>query len=240
MRPILPGCDDRRVHIPRFNALEDADEMRALVAAVGSAQLVTTRADGYPAASMLPILWDEDDARLVMHMAKANQHWKSIEPDTPGLAVVTGAEAYVSPAWYATKAEHGKVVPTWNYSAIHFTGRVTAHHDADWLREAVTRLTDELEGRRGAAGREAWSVDDAPAKYVTGQLRAIVGIEMVVERVEAKVKLSQNRSDADRAGVVAGLRAEGGRREAEVADRMAEDLLPRASQASGISSQAST
>ena len=116
-------------------------------------------------------------------------------------------------------------VPTWNYSAVHFTGRVTVNHDADWLLEAVSWLTDLHEARRESAGFEAWSVDDAPEKYVAGQLRAIVGIELAVEKVEAKAKYSQNRSDVDRAGVVAGLRAEGGLRgEAQVADRMADDL----------------
>jgi transcriptional regulator len=213
------------VYIPHFNALDGISEIQALVMRVGSAQLVTTGPDGFPLASMLPVIWDPAGNRLVMHMAKANQHWKAIEPNTPALAVVTGPEAYVSPAWYATKVEHGKVVPTWNYSAVHFTGRLTIEHDPEWLREAVTWLTELHENRRETAGHEAWSVDDAPDKYVNGQLRAIVGIQLVIERVEAKAKLSQNRSDADRAGVVSGLRAEGGTRgEAQVADRMAEDL----------------
>ena len=216
------------MYIPRFNALDDVAEIQSLVLQVGSAQLVTTGTDGYPAASMLPVIWEPEGSRLVMHMAKANQHWKAIEPDTPALAVVTGPEAYISPAWYATKVEHGKVVPTWNYSAVHFSGRVTVHHDADWVREAVTRLTDLHEARREAAGLEPWSVDDAPDKYVTGQLRAIVGIDFLVDKVEAKAKYSQNRSDADRAGVVDGLRTElgpdGRRGEAQVADRMADGL----------------
>ena len=103
------------------------------------------------------------------------------------------------------------MVPTWNYSAVHFTGRVTVVHDADWLREAVSWLTDLHEAAREADGREAWSVDDAPAKYVTGQLRAIVGIQVEVEKVEAKSKLSQNRSEEDRAGVVDGLRCRASR-----------------------------
>ncbi len=174
------------------------------------------------------MIWEPAGNRLVMHMARANQHWKAIEQGTPALAVVTGPEAYVSPAWYATKAEHGKVVPTWNYSAVHFTGRLTVEHDAEWLRQAVTWLTELHEHRRATAGHEAWSVDDAPEKYVDGQLRAIVGLQLSIEKVEAKAKLSQNRSDADRAGVVAGLRAEVGpggvRGEAQVADRMAQDL----------------
>ncbi len=216
------------MYVPYFNALEDLAEIQSLVAAVGSAQLVTTGLDGYPLASLLPVIWEPDRQRLVMHMARANQHWKAIEPSTPCLVVVTGPEAYVSPAWYATKAEHGKVVPTWNYSAVQFVGRVSVVHEPDWLREAVSSLSDLHESRRESAGLEGWSVDDAPEKYVAGQLRAIVGIEVGIEKVEAKSKLSQNRTDADRLGVIAGLRAEVGpagvRGEAQVVDRMASDL----------------
>ena len=113
--------------MPRFNALDDADEIRRLVTSVGSAQLVTVGADGYPAATLLPVLWDDD--RIVLHIARANVHWRAIEPGAPALAVVTGPEAYVSPGWYASKAEHGRVVPTWNYSAVQFTGRVDVHTD---------------------------------------------------------------------------------------------------------------
>jgi transcriptional regulator len=150
-------------------------------------------------------------------MARANGHWRAIEPGAPALAVVTGPEAYISPGWYASKAEHGRVVPTWNYSAVQFTGRVDVHTDPAWLLDAVTRLTDAHERSRSAP----WSVDDAPAQYVEKQLRAIVGIEFAIERVEAKAKLSQNRDDADFAGVVAGLRREGAGREHAVADSMA-------------------
>jgi transcriptional regulator len=203
------------VYVPRFNALDDADEIRRLVTSVGSAQLVTIGPDGYPAATLLPVLWDDD--RLVLHMARANEHWRAIEPGAPALAVVTGPEAYVSPGWYASKAEHGRVVPTWNYSAVQFTGRVDVHTDPAWLLDAVTRLTDAHERGRS----DSWSVDDAPAQYVEKQLRAIVGIEFAIERVEAKAKLSQNRDDADFAGVVAGLRREGAGREHAVADSMA-------------------
>jgi transcriptional regulator len=194
--------------------MDDPEETRRLVEAVGSAQLVTVGDDGYPAATLLPVLWDGD--RLLFHMARANPHWRGIRPGSAALAVVSGPEAYVSPAWYASKAEHGRVVPTWNYSAVHFTGRVRVHDHPGWLREAVTRLTEVHE-----AGRPApWGVADAPEPYVDKQLRAIVGIEFTVERVVAKAKLSQNRDDADHAGVVAGLRREGGRREHDVADAM--------------------
>jgi transcriptional regulator len=203
------------VYVPRFNAMDDADEIRRLVTSVGSAQLVTVGPDGYPAATLLPVIWDGD--RLVLHMARANEHWKAIEPGAPALALVTGPEAYVSPAWYASKAEHGRVVPTWNYSAVHVTGRVEVHTDPDWLLEAVTRLTEAHERGR----EDSWAVTDAPPRYVEKQLRAIVGIEFTIERIEAKAKLSQNRDDADFAGVVAGLRDEGADREHAVADAMA-------------------
>ena len=127
----------------------------------------------------------------------------------------------MSPSWYASKAEHGRVVPTWNYSAVHFTGRVRRHHDPVWLLDAVTRLTRLNESRRA----EPWAVADAPTTYVEKQLRAIVGIELAIEKVEAKAKLSQNRDDADFSGVVTGLRSEGSGREHEVADQM--DALDR-------------
>ncbi|RLV47904.1 FMN-binding negative transcriptional regulator [Nocardioides mangrovicus] len=206
------------MYVPRFNAWEDAEEVRALVASVGSTELVTVGPDGYPLATLLPVVWDGD--RLLMHMARANQHWRAIAPGTPALAVVAGEQAYVSPGWYASKTEHGRVVPTWNYSAVHLSGRVTVHDDPAWLREAVTVLTRAHEEPRA----QPWHVTDAPATYVDKQLRAIVGVELVVERVEAKQKLSQNRSEADRAGVVAGLRGEGGSREVAVAQQMAQQL----------------
>lgn len=190
------------IYVPPVNAVDDEAEIRAMVAAYGAAELITTGDDDYPRATLLPILWERDV--VVAHLARANPHWREITDDTPALLVCGGPQAYVSPTWYASKAEHGRVVPTWNYSAVHLTGRARVHEDPDWLREVVTRLTDHHEN-----GREhRWQVTDAPASYVAGQLRAIVGVEIRIERVEAKAKLSQNRSEADRRGVVAGLEAE--------------------------------
>jgi transcriptional regulator len=217
------------VYIPHFNAMAGAAQARSLVEAVGTAELVTVGADGYPMATLLPVIWDDD--RLLFHMARANQHWKAIAPDSPALAIVTGAEGYISPSWYATKAEHGKVVPTWNYSAVEFRGRVTVHEDPGWLLEAVTRLTDLHEGTRP----EPWQVTDAPEDYLRKQLRAIVGVEMSVEHVQGKAKLSQNRSDADRTGAIDGLRREGGAREHVLADAMADQLRCDSSGARAVS-----
>jgi transcriptional regulator len=193
---------DPQLYVPRFNAM-DPDDIRPFVHAVGTAQLVTVGEDGTPDATFLPVLWEGD--RLVGHLARANAHWRRIVDGSPGLAIVTGPDAYVSPSWYATKAEHGKVVPTWNYSVVHLRGAVTVHDDPAWVRGLVTRLTDRHEQPRA----EPWAVTDAPADYVDKNLRPIVGVELVVASVEAKAKLSQNRSDADRAGVAAGLAADG-------------------------------
>jgi transcriptional regulator len=194
------------VYIPHFNAMDDPDDVRRFVESVGSAEIVTVGTDGTPLATLLPILWSADGGTVIAHMARANGHWRQIPDGSRCLAIVGGPQAYISPAWYAVKAEHGRVVPTWNYSAVHLTGTLRVHDDPEWVREAVTRLTDHHEQPR----EQPWAVTDAPETYIDKNLRAIVGLEMVVERVEAKAKLSQNRSDADRAGVVAGLRAEGG------------------------------
>ena len=203
------------MYVPHFNAVEDGAEIRAMVAAVGSAQLITVGADGWPSATLLPIVWE--GSKVIAHLARANPHWQEIDAGAPVLLVVAGAQAYVSPTWYATKAEHGRVVPTWNYSAVHLTGRVSGvHQDPEWLRSAVDDLVERHEGHREAP----WRTADAPAKYIDGQLRAIVGLEIDVEKVEAKAKLSQNRSDADRSGVIRGLQHEGTREAAEVAERM--------------------
>ena len=189
------------MYVPRHFALEDLDEIRSLVRAVHVGQLVTVGPDGSPDASLLPVLWEGDE--VVVHLARANEHWRRIVDGSPGLVVVTGPDAYITPRWYASKREHGRVVPTWNYSAVHLRGPVTVHDGPEWLRKAVTRLTDRHESR--TAGGERWHVDDAPARFVDGQLKAIVGVSMAVTGVEAKAKLSQNRSDEDQAGVVEGL-----------------------------------
>jgi transcriptional regulator len=202
------------MYIPHANAIEDEPEIRRMVAGIGSAQLITVGADGYPLATLLPIIWEGDT--VVTHMARANPHWKQIIAGAPALLVISGPQAYISPSWYASKADHGRVVPTWNYSAVQLSGRAHVHEDVDWLRTAVDALVERHEARRAAP----WSTSDAPAKYISGQLRAIVGIAITVERVEGKAKLSQNRSAADQEGVVTGLRQENSADATAVADEM--------------------
>lgn len=139
------------------------------------------------------------------HIARANSLWRELAADAPVLAIFTGADSYVSPAWYPARREHGKVVPTWNYATVHVSGNIRFIEDAGWLRQFVTSLTDVHE--RELADR--WQVSEAPAEYIDAMLRAIVGFEIAVTGVVAKFKGSQNRSAADRAGVAAALRAAG-------------------------------
>ncbi len=202
--------------MPRFNALDDDAAIDTLIRTVAAGDLVTADADGIPYATRLPLVWLRDEDRVIAHMALANPHWRTLADDAPALIVVTGPQAYVSPSWYAAKAEHGRVVATWNYTRVELRGTVRVHRDASWLRDAVTRLTDLHEQPRA----EPWAVTDAPEPFVEGQLRGIVGIEIAVTSVEAKAKLSQNRSAADQAGVIAGMRAEGGAEPRAVADAM--------------------
>lgn len=191
-----------QLYVPRFNVMAPHD-VRPFVDAVAAAQLVTVGADGLPDATFLPVLWEGD--LLIGHLARANAHWRRIVDGSPALAIVTGPDTYISPSWYAAKGEHGKVVPTWNYSVVHLRGRIRVHDDPDWVRALVTRLTERHEQSRD----EPWAVADAPGDYVAKNLRPIVGVELVVETVEAKAKLSQNRSEEDRAGVARGLAADG-------------------------------
>jgi transcriptional regulator len=202
------------MYIPSFNRIDDDGEIRRFVAAARSAEFVTVHPDGVPVATLLPIMWEGDV--VLAHMAKANPQWKSIAPGSPALLISSGPQAYVSPSWYAAKAEHGRVVPTWNYSAVHLSGTVRVHEDREWLRDVVTRLTGMHEDVRS----EPWHVSDAPERYIDGQLGGIVGLEIAVTRVEGKAKLSQNRSEADRRGVIKGLLEEQDYEAAKVAAAM--------------------
>jgi transcriptional regulator len=192
------------VYVPAHFAAPDDESVRDLLRHHGAADLVTSTADGL-VATLLPFVYAEpatggDQGRLLGHVARNNDQWRRPALGE-ALVIVRGPDAYVSPSWYATKREHGRVVPTWNYVTAHVHGRLVVHDDPAWVEALVRRLTAKHEGRRD----EPWSVDDAPAGFVAGQLRAIVGLEIEITRVEAKWKLSQNRSADDVAGTVAGL-----------------------------------
>jgi transcriptional regulator len=170
-----------------------------LLAGSRTGHLVTTTA-GSLDATFLPILVDVEGQRVIAHLARANPQWRTAD-GAAGLLITAGADAYVSPSYYATKRETGKVVPTWNYTIVHAHGTLHVHDDPEWLRDLVTQLTDLHERDR----EDPWAVTDAPSDFIDRQLNAIVGIELAVDRLEAKQKLSQNRPPDDVAGVISGL-----------------------------------
>lgn len=182
---------------------------------------LVTLVTGGPAgldANHVPLLLEPEPAplgRLVGHVARANPLWTAVPPGAPALAVALGPDAYVTPSWYPTKRETGRVVPTWNYVAVHAHGTLRFFEDRERLRDVVARLTEREE--RGRA--EPWRVDDAPAEYVDAMLAAVVGVELAITRLEGKWKTSQNRSAPDRHGVVDGLAAEGDSAMAELVRR---------------------
>ena len=193
------------MYVPAHFAVDDA-AVQQLLSTHGAADLVTATPSGLQ-ATLLPFVHDPavgEHGALLGHLARNNDQWRA-EVLGEALVIVRGPDAYISPGWYASKAEHGRVVPTWNYVTAHVHGRLVVHDDPVWVEALVRRLTDQHE----AAHPEPWSVDDAPPAYVAGQLRAIVGVELVISRIEAKAKLSQNRPAADIDGVVAGLTARG-------------------------------
>ncbi len=193
------------MYVPAHFAADDA-AVRELLDRHGAADLVTATPDGL-IATLLPFIHDSrvgEHGALLGHLARNNDQWRTT-PHGDALVIVRGPDAYVSPSWYATKAEHGRVVPTWNYVTAHVYGRLVVHDDPAWVESLVRRLTAKHETGNGLP----WSVDDAPEKFVAGQLRAIVGIEVVITRIEAKAKLSQNRPASDIDGVVEGLHDRG-------------------------------
>lgn len=180
--------------------------------------LVTATAAG-PIGTPLPLFFDPDEGEhgtLYGHLARANPQWQA-EPIGDAMAIFMGADAYVSPSWYAAKREHHKVVPTWNYEAVHAYGPVEFFEDPVRLLEAVTRLTNLREG----AMATPWQVADAPPAFVQAQLRGIVGVRLAIRRLEGKRKLSQNRPAADRDGVARALADS-----PDPADRRVASLIP--------------
>lgn len=165
------------------------------------ALLMCNGTDGVPAASHLPLMLAAERGIIIGHLARANPHWQALRAAGRAIAVFAGPEGYISPSSYPSKAEHGRVVPTWNYEAVHAEGPVEIVEDAARLHEIVSTLTDLHEAPR----QNPWGVSDAPDAYIAGQLKGIVGMVLRIEKLTGKRKLSQNRGEADRAGAVAGL-----------------------------------
>jgi transcriptional regulator len=195
------------MYLPDHFAETRLDVLHDAIRRAGIATLVTTGPDGLD-ASHIPLLLEstpEPRGRLVGHVARASTQWRAPPPEAEALAIFLGPDAYVTPSWYATKRETGRVVPTWNYLAIHAHGRVRYFQDRDRLIDLVTRLTERHEQSRAFP----WKVADAPAEYIDALVAQIVGVEVTIARLEGKWKASQNRNEADRMGVATGLEGEG-------------------------------
>lgn len=206
------------MYVPGFSAVDDAATVRRLVHDAGVGHLVTAGPDGTLDATVVPFVVDGSLEAVHAHLARANPQWRHAD-GAEALLIVPVSSAYVSPSWYPSKADDPRVVPTWNYEVVHVHGTLSVHDDPDWVAGVVAQLTDRHESAR-TDGAPRWEVDGAPADHLERLRRAIVGIELVVDRVEAKRKLSQNRPAGDRRGVVAGLEASGRPGDRAVADAM--------------------
>ncbi|MDM8350607.1 FMN-binding negative transcriptional regulator [Pseudomonas sp. sp1636] len=200
------------------------DDLAALHRQIAACRLATVVSQGPSGllASHLPLLLVADEGEfgtLYGHFARANPQWQELANGGEVLTIFSGPEAYVSPAWYPAKAEHGKVVPTWNYIAVHARGRAEVFDDTGRLLALVSRLSAHHEAGRA----QPWAVGEAPQDYIDSMLRAIVGFALPIQRLDGKWKLGQNRSAADQAGVRAGLNTSLDPRDLELAARMNND-----------------
>ena len=206
------------MYLPSAFRQDDLAELHAQLQANPFALLTSAGAAGVQ-ASHLPLLLEPDEGEfgtLYGHFARANPHWRDLQGGAEALAVFSGPDAYISPGWYPAKAEHGKVVPTWNYIAVHARGPVELIEEPERLLQIVSRLSDQHE-----SGRERpWAVSDAPRDYLDSMLRAIVGFALPIHRLEGKWKLGQNRSAADQQGVRDGLASSPSPRDRELAARI--------------------
>jgi transcriptional regulator len=197
---------------------EDRIEVQhALIRAHPLGLLITSGPGGLMANAVPFLVYADSSERgtLRAHVSRGNPQWRELDAVEECLVVFQGRQKYITPSWYATKRETGKVVPTWNYITVHAWGRPQAISDAAWLRRQIDDLTSQQEGGLP----DPWKVTDAPEDFVAAQIKGIVGIEIPIGRIEGKWKVSQNRTEVDRAGVVAGLREQG---EATMADLVAE------------------
>jgi len=210
------------MYLPPAFKMDDLASLHEVMRRYPLATLVTKAGDGV-AADHIPFLLDTasgDLGVLRAHVARANPLWHAHPATAEALVIFTGPDHYISPSWYATKRETGKVVPTWNYVAVHAHGRLRVHDDPAWLRRQIDDLTNLHE----AGQPSPWAVADAPEEFIAAQMQAIVGIEMLITRIEGKSKLSQNRSHADRLGVIDGLTASGGVAAGDMAKRVAQEI----------------
>ena len=209
------------MYLPSHFEQHDTEALQALMREHPLAALVTVREDG-PTADHIPLEYDAAQHTLRGHVARANPLWREAAGQGV-LAIFSGPQAYITPSWYPSKAATHKVVPTWNYAVVHVHGVLRVVDDAPWLRKLVGRLTDHHEAPRAAP----WAVSDAPDDYVQQMLRAIVGIEIPVDRLVGKWKVSQNRSESDRLGVAQGLADESAAPQAAALAALVRETDPR-------------
>lgn len=190
------------MYIPGSFLETRAEALHALLQAHPLGLLITSGMGGIQVSPVPFLLYPDEGGAGVLraHMAKANPHWKALSGGGECLVVFQGPEGYVTPSWYPGKAESHRVVPTWNYAVVQVWGAPRVIDEASWLRRQIGDLTDHHEGRR----LQPWSVGDAPDDFIAGQMKAIIGIEIAIARLEGKFKMSQNRPAADQAGVQAG------------------------------------
>ena len=204
------------MYLPPHFREEKVEILHELIRSRPLATLVTVGREGLE-ANHIPMMIEPEPSpfgTLVGHVARGNSLWR--DAGRAALAIFAGPEHYISPSWYPAKQEHGRVVPTWNYIAVHASGVLQIHEDPEWLRKLVTRLTETHE----AQFQRPWSVSDAPAAYIDGLLKGIVGIEITIDRLEGKWKMGQNRPDADRQTAAEALGKLGSSSAAEVGEWM--------------------
>jgi transcriptional regulator len=223
-RPGPPPAVVIAMYQPDLYRVEDVPQMHALMRARPFATLISAGTDGLYASHLPTVLKDDRPCGIIeCHLARANPHWRDLAEGKEALMIFQGPESYVTPNWYPSKAEHGKVVPTWNYAVVHAYGRPEVMQDEAWLRRHVGELTAQQE--RDEA--RPWALSDAPDRYIEVMLRGIVGFRFAITQLEGKWKMSQNRELPDRAGVVEGLRARAAGDDLEVAGLVARTIEPR-------------
>jgi len=191
------------MYTPAYHAFNDIEKMRAHTAA-HSLGAWLCHAHGQLIANHTPFVLDAkhgSHGRLLAHVSRANPVWRQLIGGAPSVVMFMGPSAYITPSWYPGKRQHGKVVPTWNYVTVHAHGMARAMEDTCWILDVLNRLTDTQESQR----TEPWKVSDAPSAYIDKMLRAVVGIEITIDRVEGRLKVSQDEDEQDRRGTVEGL-----------------------------------
>lgn len=211
------------MYLPELFRVEDVPQMHALMRARPFAALVSAGSSGLFASHLPTVLRDDGRYGLVeCHLARANPHWRELAGGGQTLMIFQGAEGYITPNWYPSKAEGGKVVPTWNFAVVHAYGRPEVVTDADWLRRHVAELTAQQEKDEP----RPWAVSDAPESFVSAMLRGIVGFRVSITRLEGKWKMSQNRTPQDCEGIVKGLAQRDRGDDREIAELVARHITP--------------